>query len=397
MTTPVEIVRFYVPSSATEPMDVMVDHSGLRMVLVNRESIKLLDEKWRVRGLYFLLGSADDPDRFKAYVGEVGTSTLIQRLRNHAVKKEWWSRALLIASASDQFNSAEIGWLEGRLYDVLNNAVAAEVMNGNRPGDDSLPARERGVLERYVAPVMAALRACGAPPDTADQKPPPKGTKPKYYSETVADLIGAGLLKPGTQLVPLRKNLTTVATVLPDGQLRVAGDQYGSLSAAAKAVSGKVAEAGWDFWGSPSGEGGYVPLATLRSRLRRGKTASEAIFNAPEKPAPTTAGVPKETSAARPNVGRRSPRRFSGTVAQLIEKGLLQPGTVLRPARRSLDKTATVDASGSINVDGVSHSTPSGAAKAASGQKAEPGWDFWVVDDEQGGTLAARRAKLISS
>jgi hypothetical protein len=35
--------------------------------------------------------------------------------------------------------------------------------------------RERGVLERYVEPIMAALRACGAPPDTADQKPTKKG------------------------------------------------------------------------------------------------------------------------------------------------------------------------------------------------------------------------------
>lgn len=267
MSEPVQIVSFYVPASAAEPMEVGVPHSGLRMVLVNRESIRLLNDEWRRLGVYFLLGpNADDPHRFRAYVGEVGRSTLLQRVKQHAMTKDWWSRALLVASASDDFNSAEIGWLEGRLYDVLHNAVACDVMNGNRPGDDSLSTKERVLLEKYVEPIMATLRACGAPPDTADQKPPPKGKQ--RYGETLADLISGGLLKPGTLLQPLKKGLATQAKVLPDGQLEVAGQVYGSLSAAAKAVSGAVAEAGWDFWGAPSGDGGFVPLAKLRERLR---------------------------------------------------------------------------------------------------------------------------------
>src|SRR4051794_26449711 len=139
MPTPVQPVTFYVRSSSVEPVEVRVAHSGLRMVLVNRESVGLLDDGWGVLGVYFLLGpSEDDPDRYRAYVGEVGKRTLLLRAKEHVGGKQWWNRALLIASASDEFNSAEIGWLEGRLYDVLNNAVAAEVMNKGRPGDDSL-------------------------------------------------------------------------------------------------------------------------------------------------------------------------------------------------------------------------------------------------------------------
>src|SRR5262245_33270488 len=216
-TDAVQLVTFAVPGSSANPMDVNVAHSGLRMILVNRESIGLLNGGWKVLGVYFLLGAAEDPDRYRAYVGEVGKSTLVQRIRQHATQKEWWSRALLIASASDEFNSAEIGWLEGRLYDVLNNAVACDVMNKGRPGDDSIDPKDRGVLERYVEPIMAALRACGTPPDTADQKPAPKPAKRAYYRESVQDLIDANLLKPGTRLRPMRKTLTTTALVLDDG------------------------------------------------------------------------------------------------------------------------------------------------------------------------------------
>ena len=190
VSLPVQPVTFYVSSSSTEPVEVRVSHSGLRMMLVNRESLGLLDDSWAVLGVYFLLGPFEgDPDLYRAYVGEVGKRTLLLRIKEHVDSKQWWSRALLIASASDEFNSAEIGWLEGRLYDVLNNAVAAEVMNKGRPGDDSLAPQDRGVLERYVEPIMAALRACGASPDTADQRPQlPKGHKKKVYKESYRKL-----------------------------------------------------------------------------------------------------------------------------------------------------------------------------------------------------------------
>ena len=178
----IKLVTFYVPGSSTEPVEIDVAHSGLQMVLVNRGSIGLLDASWNVLGVYFLLGASDNADHYSAYVGEVGKSSLIQRVRRHADtkddKKKWWSRALLIASSkSGGFNSAEIGWLEGRLYDVLRNAVACDVKNENRPGDNSLSVRAQGSLQGYVEPIMAALRACGASPDTIDQKPVAKGHK----------------------------------------------------------------------------------------------------------------------------------------------------------------------------------------------------------------------------
>jgi hypothetical protein len=260
-------VRFYVPASSAQPIEIEVAHSGLRMVLVNRESARWLGEEWKVLGVYFLLGPfPDDPDRFRAYVGEVGRRDLLLRLREHAARKEWWNRALLIAN--DEFNSAEIGWLEGRLYDVLNNAVAAELMNKGRPGDDSIALKDRGVLERYVEPIVAALHACGASPDTADQKPAPQGSKRARYRESVKDLVDADLLKVGTRLRPMRKNLTTTALVIEDGGLDVAGVQYATVSPAAQAVSGNKAEAGWEFWGAPSGDGSFVSLFDLRERLR---------------------------------------------------------------------------------------------------------------------------------
>ena len=375
-------VTFYVPPTSLEPIEVGVAHSGLRLVLVSREAVSMLDDSWAVLGVYFLLGAAEDPDRFRAYVGEVGRRTLLVRLREHASQKEWWSRALLIASASDEFNSAEIGWLEGRLYDVLNNAVAAEVMNRGRPGDDSIAQRDRGVLERYVEPIMAALRAAGAPPDTADQKPEPRGRRTATrYRESVKDLIDAGLLKAGTRLRPLRRTLTETALVLDDGRLEVATDIFDSVSRAAIAVSGNKAEAGWDFWGAPSGDGGFVALDMLRQRLRQQRGSPTA------KPA-RTEGTPSRPPRTPAEPSRQSSRRFSETVADLLAAELLRAGTQLHPARKGLTGTATVLDDGRLEVHGQSYASLSAAAKAVSGGKAEPGWNFWLAE------LNGRRVSL---
>jgi hypothetical protein len=69
-------------------------------------------------------------------------------------------------------------------------------------------------------------------------------------------------------LQPLRKGLTQTALVLADGQLKLGDQVFAAVSPAAMAVSGNKAEAGWDFWGAPSGEGGHIPLRILRDRLR---------------------------------------------------------------------------------------------------------------------------------
>jgi len=382
-TDAVHLVTFVVPGSSAEPMEVKVAHSGLRMVLVSRESIGLLDESWRVLGIYFLLGAADDPDRYRAYVGEVGRSTLVQRVKQHAAHKDWWSRALLVASSSDGFHSAEIGWLEGRLYDVLNHAVACDVMNGNRPGDESLSLRERGVLERYVEPIMAALRACGAPPDTADQKPKKKGKRARiHYSETLADLIAAGLLKPETKLHPLKKELTETATVLPDGRLQVGAVIHETLSGAAKAVAGTSSEAGWSFWGAPSGAGGFVPLATLRERLRESGAA---------KPAARAAERPAKAELTGNGTSPAAASEASTLAAIAQARPELFP-LKIQANYRGATIEATINTAGEIEYDGKSYKSPSAAANDArldhgfggAARVRTNGWTWWRFTDTDG-------------
>jgi len=375
----VQPVTFLVPASSSEPVILDVAHSGLRMVLVNRESIHMLGDEWKVLGIYFLLGpSEDDPERYRAYVGEVGKASLVQRARHHAKQKAWWNRVLLVASSSvPGFDSAEIGWLEGRLYDVLNNAVSCEVMNGNRPGDNSLPSHRRDVFGRYVDPIMAALRGCGASPDTADQRPEPKGRKRMtVHPESVLDLLEAGLLKRDTVLQPLKAGVTGSARVVADGRLEVDGQLHASLSGAAKAVTGAPAESGWEFWGAPSGDGGFVALSRLRERLREEGSAAAA----------PAAGAPGRADLSA-SVGGRA-----DLIALVSSAGLALP-LRLHARYRGHTAVALLEADGSIVYDGERFRSPSTAGTAArmklgyEGGRTKPatnGWMWWSYTDARG-------------
>lgn len=272
-------MTFHVPGSSREPVEVDVRHSGLRMILVTRESIRLLDDSWDVLGVYFLLGPGDDPERFRAYIGQVRGSTLVRRVKDHARKKDWWSRALLIGSASREgFNSAEIGWLEGRLFQVLAEAVACEVMNTQRPGDESLRGRERDLLERFVDPISAALRASGYPPDAAGgarldavetSERPRKPRRPP--SPLVALIREAGIAVP-LEIHADYRGARAVAEILRDGRVGFDGRSFDSLSSAGSAArmklgyrgSGHASTNGWTFW-QFTRDGVTLPLATLRA------------------------------------------------------------------------------------------------------------------------------------
>jgi len=69
------------------------------MVLVNRESVGLLDDSWAVLGLYFLLGPSEEgPDSYRAYVGEVGRRTRVLRTTG-------WGRPQTLVSSSARHRS----------------------------------------------------------------------------------------------------------------------------------------------------------------------------------------------------------------------------------------------------------------------------------------------------
>lgn len=303
-----------------------------------------------------------------------------------------WDRALLVTSTDRGFDSSAIGWLEGRFYDVLANAAAAEVLNRLQPSDETLPEYRREGLGRYVEPVMLAMRALGCPPDPADQRPaaaPPsaRGTR-RVFKESVADLIEAGLLKAGTRLRPVAHKYDDTATVLDDGSLQLGDEVYNAVSPAAARVTGAQSEPGWNFWGAPSGDGSLVSLFDLRARLQASSGAARAAATEDGRQAPVgTSGGTGQATGPGPSSRPRGPgvKQYKTKVPDLMAAGVLHDGETAVALRKRVGPVeGTLHADGTLSVDGVRYSSLSAAAKAVSGTTSEPGPEYWGVRGEEG-------------
>lgn len=259
-------VTVLLPDSPAMPITLYDSGAALRMAVVERDGVQSLTADWDRPGVYLLLDLPEPDGTWGCYAGKAGE--LRTRLLTHVAKKEHWRRALLIQrDTTFGFNSAQVGFLEGRLYDLLDAAGDAKLHNANRPSDETLPAHERLVLEASVAPIRRVLRLIGYDPSSPDDQVVIGSTKKRsqrFFGISVQDLLSAGLLQGGEALTSTNGTWPAKGTLLADGRVDVEGTAYSSPSAAASAVKSGPAN-GWEFWAvqTPTGS---VSLATLRAR-----------------------------------------------------------------------------------------------------------------------------------
>src|SRR5258706_1581349 len=192
-----------IPENAASPIEIFGEHAALKVAVIDRPGAHLLGDEWDAPGVYLLL-DRHEPDRsWGVYVGKA-PGGVRSRLGSHLRNKDHWYRAVLVRrDTTFGFNSAQVGWLEGRFYDLLNSAEDAVLRNGNRPSDETLPPYDRQMLELAVLPVTRVLGLIGHDPAAADDTAGPAPTKRtgRFYGITLKQIVGNGLLKPGQELV----------------------------------------------------------------------------------------------------------------------------------------------------------------------------------------------------
>lgn len=269
------------PETASDPV-VAYDHSAaLRVAIAERAYVQNLGDEWDQPGNYLLLDPPSVDGSWGVYVGKAAPGGVRARLLSHLRSKDHWSRVVIIQrDTTHGFNSAQVGWLEGRLYDLMDAAAMAQLNNGNRPRDETLPPFDRAMLEASVTPIRRLLRLLGYDPATEDdalnQSVRPSQPR-KFYGVKLVDMIAAGMPAVGSVLVSTNAVSPATAQVVADG-IEFDGRVYPNPSAAggaARGRSGSVGTNGWDFWAieTPSGK---VSLATLRARYQEAQKTSEA-------------------------------------------------------------------------------------------------------------------------
>lgn len=124
------------------------------------------------------------------------------------------------------------------------------------------------MLDLAILPVRRVLQMIGHDPSTAADpdsgQPATSATRTsRFFGITLADVVGAGLLAPGTPLISTNGAWPASAVVHSDGSIEYADHRYAAPSAAASAVKDGPAN-GWDFW-AVENSSPRVTLADLRS------------------------------------------------------------------------------------------------------------------------------------
>lgn len=358
---------------------------GLKVAVVERVQVKDLGEEWADAGVYLLLERTGRDGAWGAYVGKSAAAGGVRgRLRLHLrdPNKSSWYRAVAVCPLDGGWDEAEVAWLEGRVYRTLQELPGVSLSNSQEPGSGRLALRRQMPLQAVSTALTAVLVLIGHPVSTGgaqeasqpESPDPPVNEKPLRPGK-LAHLLEAGLLTSGAKLVALDERWPGNATITAEGRIDVAGETYTSPSGAAKALSGRIAESGWDFWAVGSDDG--PTLNELRRRHESGSTSP---------PSPTT----KQGKT----LARGSSR--SGKLADLLEAGLLTSGAKLVPRDTRWSGEATVTTAAQIEIAGETYSSPSGAAKALTGRIAESGWDFWLLESQTGPTLNELRSLLAS-
>ena len=254
-----------VPDNAAAPTVVFDDNAALKLAIVERSGARKLGDEWDAAGLYILIDRADADDGWGVYVGKAPAGVKA-RIGSHLRNKEHWYRALLVRrDTTHGFNSAQIGWLEGRLYDILKAAENARLHNSVRPGDETLAPYDRQALEMVLVSIQRVMRLLGHDSSSGDETSgsgPGKKTS-RYYGIKLVKLFEAGLIEAGDVLVSTNGAWPATARTAPNGKIAMDGKEFDNPSSAAIAVKGGPAN-GWDFWARQTPTG-LVRLSTLRA------------------------------------------------------------------------------------------------------------------------------------
>jgi hypothetical protein len=257
-------ITVLVPDGAGNPIVVVATHTALRMAIVERRGVHALTDEWETPGIYLLLDHHAPDGTWGVYVGKA-PGGMRTRLSQHLKGKDHWHRAVLIQRDTTLgFNSAEVGWLEGRLYDMCAESTDAQLHNVMRPSDETLPPYERQMLELLIPPITRILRLVGHDPSSGDVIAHPAPRSARYFGVTTADLVEAGFLRPGTLLVSVWNTaLGHTARVCEGGLIEMNGTKYETPTAAAVMAKGGQVK-GWDFWAVDGQE--KTTLAEIRTQ-----------------------------------------------------------------------------------------------------------------------------------
>jgi hypothetical protein len=136
-----QTIQIFLPSG--DPQGIRIAAITTRIVQVIEVPRSLLPEFAKMPeaqqvGLYFLFGQSERGDQPQVYIGQTGS--LVDRLASHHQKKDFWNRALVAISLTNNLTNTHASFLEWLSIAEANRAERFALENGNAGSRPHTPA-----------------------------------------------------------------------------------------------------------------------------------------------------------------------------------------------------------------------------------------------------------------
>jgi hypothetical protein len=163
---PVAVVRF--SGDPLAPITILFIDATIEVMMVPKASVprdagQIAADIWAVAGVYVLLGLPETEGVVRARPGS--GHDVLARLRQHPRENPWFTRAIVARDTRLGWNSAEAGYIEGRLHELCRMSEGVD-HDFRRDQDHTLQKHQEDLIEqRYLPAIVAALQLAGVPID----------------------------------------------------------------------------------------------------------------------------------------------------------------------------------------------------------------------------------------
>lgn len=158
-----QTIQIYLPSG--DPAGIRVANLTTRTVRVFEVPRSLLPqflqraESGQV-GVYYLFGASED-DAPQCYIGQSGNVGV--RLQQHTSTKDFWTRAMVAVSLTNEWTSTHAAYLEWLSLGRAKSAGRYNLVNGNQASNPFTPEPLEADCQEFIDTIGVLLATLGAP------------------------------------------------------------------------------------------------------------------------------------------------------------------------------------------------------------------------------------------